>query len=274
MKPSPRPPRTASRLSTALRNRLNMYSLAGSAAGIGALALVQTAEAEVIYTPAHVPFSGVRTQYRLDLNNDGRSDFTLQLSNTTFGAKFFAVNEINGGKTSNAFVVAPRDNTIPLALKAGTPIGPDAHFFGSIYSYEIMAYATLKHGGDWVNVNDRYLGLKFVAEGKLYYGWARLSVQLKGRVLSAVLSGYAYENVPGQGIRAGQTSGTADNPEFASESSPQQTNGQASSPRDQPKQQPISRDFKPATLGMLALGTPGILLWRCEESLAGVLGSN
>lgn len=273
MKPSPRPPRTPSRLSTTLRNHLNMYSLAGSAAGVGVLALAQTAEAEVIYTPAHVPFSGVRTQYRLDLNNDGRSDFTLQLSNSTLGAKFFAVNEINGGKTSNAFVVSPRDNTAPLALKAGTPIGPAAHFFGSIYSYEIMAYATQKHGGDWVNVNDRYLGLKFVAEGNVYYGWARLSVELKGRVLSAVLSGYAYENVPGQEIRAGQTSGTADNPEFASESSPQHISGQAGSLQNQTSPKAISRD-KPATLGMLALGAPGMLLWRREESLASVLGSN
>jgi hypothetical protein len=273
MKPS-RPPRTPSRLSASLRNHLNMYSLAGTAAGVGVLALAQAADAEVIYTPAHVPFSGVRTQYRLDLNNDGRSDFTLQLSNTSLGAKFFAVNEINGGKTSNAFVVAPRDNTMPLALKAGTPIGSGAHFFGSIYSYEIMAYATQKHGGDWVNVSDRYLGLKFVAEGNVYYGWARLSVQLKGRVLSAVLSGYAYENVPGQGIRAGQISGTADNPEFATESAPQQTSGHASTPQNQPTQQPISQDFKPATLGMLALGAPGIQFRRREESVAGLSESN
>jgi hypothetical protein len=53
MKPSPRPSRTPSRLSTALRNHLNMYSLAASAAGVGVLALAQPAEAKIVYTKTH-----------------------------------------------------------------------------------------------------------------------------------------------------------------------------------------------------------------------------
>jgi hypothetical protein len=59
--------------------------------------------------------------------------------------------------------------------------------------------------GQRVNVTNRYLGLKFKIDKKNHYGWARLSVQQQGGQIIATLTGYAYETVPGKGIRAGQT---------------------------------------------------------------------
>jgi hypothetical protein len=47
-----------------------MYALAATTAGVGTLALVQPAEAKIIYTPAHVKI--VRASIvSLDLNHDG-----------------------------------------------------------------------------------------------------------------------------------------------------------------------------------------------------------
>jgi hypothetical protein len=87
--------------------------------------------------------------------------------------------------------------------------------------------------GNWKNVTDRYLGLKFGISGEVHYGWARVSVVVKGATsFTAVLLGYAFETNPKQAIRAGATGGArevdaADNP------------------------------GGPATLGALALGSAG-----------------
>jgi len=53
MKRSPRS-RKALSLSDSLHKQLNMYALAASAAGVGALALAVPAEAKIVYTPVHV----------------------------------------------------------------------------------------------------------------------------------------------------------------------------------------------------------------------------
>jgi hypothetical protein len=93
-------------------------------------------------------------------------------------------------------------------------------------------------------VTDRFLGLRFAVNGKTYYGWAGFSVVKVGfgnygytPYLHARLTGVAYEDVPGQPIRAGQLQDGAAMIETA--------------PNPQP-----------ATLGLLALGAPGLDIWR------------
>jgi len=55
------------------------------------------------------------------------------------------------------------------------------------------------------------LGLRFVVEGEVHYGWARLSVSLghhrQYEDVSGILTGYAYETVPNQPIVTGKTEG-------------------------------------------------------------------
>lgn len=74
MKRSFRPRRTAE-LSKSLREQLNTYALAASAAGVGMLALAGPAEAKIVYTPVHIVLT--RGALPLDLNNDGMVDFIL-----------------------------------------------------------------------------------------------------------------------------------------------------------------------------------------------------
>jgi hypothetical protein len=102
------------------------------------------------------------------------------------------------------------------------------------------------NNGPWLNVKLAYLGLKFVIKGKAHFGWAR--VKLSHNMYSpiqATLTGYAYETIPGKGIIAGATKGPDD---------PEPTaffNAPAS---------------EPAALGTLALGAPGLSIWRRKES--------
>ena len=71
-----RPARAPAHLSDSLRRRLNAYALAASAAGVGMLALAQSSEAEIVYTPTHHVFRKGHI-YKLDLNRDGTMDFGL-----------------------------------------------------------------------------------------------------------------------------------------------------------------------------------------------------
>jgi hypothetical protein len=79
--------------------------------------------------------------------------------------------------------------------------------------------------------------LSFVIKGKTHYGWARVSsgITRNGRTLRAVLTGYAYETVPGKAIITGKTKGPV---EIGSSTS-------VSNPTPEPQ---------PVTLGVLALG--------------------
>ena len=83
-----------------------------------------------------------------------------------------------------------------------------------------------------------------------YYGWARLSVKaLKRRfTLTATLTGFAYETIPGKPIIAGQTKGPDED---------RNDLGPASL---------TAPTWKPATLGALALGAPGLTIWRRDEA--------
>jgi hypothetical protein len=204
--------RKISQLSSSLDKRLNLYALAAGAAGVGLLALAEPVEAEVVYTPARVTLRA-GTSYFLDINNDGQPDFQL----TDTASHYFAGLGVhawgNSAPTSNAVEIG-RSSLDPLALERGAKIGPGRYFYGCLScSYGQTLAAVAKEGGDfgdWVNVTNRYMGIKFLVHGQTYYGWARLSVRVNDRMVAGVLTGYAYENVPNHSIRAGQTSGTYD----------------------------------------------------------------
>lgn len=220
--------------------QVNLYALAASAAGVGILALAEPAEAEIVYTPTHVTISPNRT-VGLDLSNDGSIDFTFQ--NRLYIYSVFdrrddltitpgAANEIVGHASASA-------------LKAGVKVGYSGAFSAGPKS---MAFGTDQVGsfyctGEWNKVQGRYLGLKFTISGETHFGWARLSTTCQLYKIQAVLTGYAYETVPGEAIVTGQTEGGAE--------------------------QAVSS--APASLGMLAAGAGRVSSWRDEEPAASAL---
>jgi len=202
-------PRNPSHLPSRLLHHLDLYAIAASAAGVGLLALAPPAEAEVVYTKANQRI-GPNGTYSLDLNHDGVVDFLIQqwpgaVSGVGFGALFAKAALGNGVQGAGA------------ALSAGQEIGP-SQFFSSRGLYgEAMAFVQttstfgkIYSSGPWLNVKNRYLGLKFQINGKTHYGWARLSVRVirKNQTVIGLLTGYAYETIPNKAIEAGQ-GGTA-----------------------------------------------------------------
>jgi hypothetical protein len=156
-----------------------------------------------------------------------------------------------------------RHDGLAAALGRGGEIGASQKFT----SPQEMAYVWQKYifymgrpchlykgeDGNWLNVTNGYLGLKFQIKGRTHYGWARLSVQSSDGFddvhMEAMLTGYAYETIPGKSIKAGQTKG-ADGEDFSASAS---------------LTSPVPDTPQSASLGALALGAPGLSIWRREE---------
>jgi hypothetical protein len=252
------PHRTAFNLSNSLHRRLNAYALAASAAGAGVLTLTQRAEAKIVYTPDHAQMSHVGTfPFALDLNHDGIADFTFPTSsfvNSGFFQSAMAVSPV--AKNNRAWGVQ-----YASALKAGVRVGVNGKFGnpGNL----LMGLSSGTSGGfkgfrgPWENggkgVKNRYLGLKFVIKGKVHFGWARINFANPSNV---ILTGYAYETIPNKPIITGATKGTREE-RIEQPNDPGPNASWTHATADVPHT---------ATLGALAMGAPGLAIWRQEDS--------
>ena len=119
-----------------------------------------------------------------------------------------------------------------------------SYFFGSSGTVGFLS------NGNWKNVSNGFLGLRFIINGQVHYGWARVNVHLKllgfGAKINVTLLGYAYETTPNNSIQAGETAAVASN---------------AAGPE--------AAKTYPGTLGALALGSNGLSIWRRKQPSAG-----
>jgi hypothetical protein len=260
MKPTDVGKGTVGQLSECLLRRLDSYALAASAAGVGLLALAQPAEARIVYTPVHRRIT-VGKDVLLDLNHDGRNDFKFHVQRATFRSGTYLLLDVDPAGGENGIW---GENKYAYALPGGRRIGgqKNSYFYKSenfMAGLSATAAGARKYSGPWENggkgVKDRYLGLKFVANGQTHLGWARLNVRIfysQKVVIDAVLTGYAYETIPNKPIITGRQSG----PENALDvynSSPAVPGG----------------GYRSAVLGMLASGSPALSIWRRKQSAPG-----
>jgi hypothetical protein len=246
MKASVRPRKTTSNLPDKLHQHLNAYALAASAAGVGVLAGALPAEAKVIYTPVNVQIAP-HHHYLLDLNHDGIADFvitnnvfwSIDIGGRTLLAKPLVANNAVAGV--KGFI-----NTLyASAFKAGATIGPSQHFSGKILAATGTEYGYI---GQWQNITDAYLGLKFYIGGKEHFGWARLTVSSGTGSISARLTGFAYETSVGVAIIAGSTT-AADARVVGAGPAGERTSGSV------------------GQLGLLAAGAAAMPIWRREDTV-------
>ncbi len=254
-----RRPRTPAKLPDSLHHQLNMYARAATTAGVGILASAQPAEAKIIYTPAYVVI-GAGQKFQLDLNHDGIIDFGLQVrtcSCTTY-RKEFRIYGNGQGVTYNVMGITSSTadgGGIAAALTKGSKIPGKRRVFEDAV---LAGKSSAQYLGNWFpDVKNRYLALTFYINKKKHYGWARVSVQTTQHpfTVTGTLTGYAFETVVGKSIRAGQTK-EADDPV-------NQDPGPGASLTN-----PIPDIPQPATLGALAIGAPGLLIWGREQSVS------
>lgn len=267
-----RAPRPRIKLANSVHQQVNMYALAAGAACACSLYAPPAAEAKIIYKPLHMRLHR-HSAFPLYLNDDRKGDFFLVFNyagedepkfdslavchkptKTNYGYQCYRARG-----TSNALnAVRANASGFASALKAGAKIQKGNRFTNN--AEVVMAEASwlsstnsTRWFGPWANkgrgVTNRYLGLKFRVGGTFHFGWARLTVGRAARGFTATLTGYAYETVPGKAIIAGATKGPDD--------------GAQPTPASIKTHTP-----EPPTLGMLALGAPGLSIWRREEPAA------
>jgi len=244
--------------SDSVHRKLNPYALGATAAGVGLLALSQSAQAKIVYTPANVQIgTSSELPVPLDLNHDGVVDFVF----IPFAGGMFCrpcYLKITPGQDSNEIIDQPsngrpnnKTHLCAAALNADIIVGPKSRFHQDPAKGLYMSFIDLTVStrfqtffGPWYQMKGQlYLGLRFEIKGKTHYGWARVN-----NVRGYILTGYAYETIPNKPIITGATKG------------PDETNLQ------EPEAALTMPTRNSPSLGLLALGAPGLSIWRREEA--------
>jgi hypothetical protein len=248
MSRSSRGPSTKSYPSDTFTSNLNAYALVAGAAGVSLLAMIQPAEAEVVFTPTNKVLPN-NLGLLIDLNHDGTRDFELVEGTFQYHSWW---NDLDIRPHAENGIMESSKGYAALLVR-GAPIGAGQNFerghnvpllnsrgfqYGSTTSRKAFRKGYSRHiYGPWQYAQDNYLGVTFTIDGVSHFGWLRLSVSIGFRRFTTTINGFAYETIPGKTIYAGQLSEHAD---------------------ALPESMPDSK----ASLGALALGSRGLKFWR------------
>jgi hypothetical protein len=180
-------------------------------------------EDSIVYTDID-PDEVVLGKYNLDLNHDDSADFIISRSLGTWTCRNGAEGPATTGYLLTIGIAVPAgennevmyaDTSVGIAdpVDSNVVIGADEHWSLQagleLFSDHVSSCpvpfpnkVVLK----WSAVTDKYLGLKFIKAGNTYYGWARVSTSTSGNLVNLMITvkDFAYNNVPGHAIRAGQ----------------------------------------------------------------------
>ena len=170
-------PRKTVNLSQSVHQQLNMCAIAAVVAVLSTLATPTSSQAKIVYTPVNVQVG----TYNLDLNNDGITDFTLELQESfkrVQGCESYDVSySLNDLPAQRGNGVVPDGDAFAAELSRGAVIGSNPKFT----SAQLMAYVFQEwifhmgrpcylykgENGPWLNVSG-YLGLAFQIKGKTH----------------------------------------------------------------------------------------------------------
>lgn len=232
---------TAELLDSATRHQSGCWLVVG-AVGLGVLAWPTSAHAGIlkgnnfdIYFSA--PATGTtRVSVGWDINGDGIIDFVGNALGWGHRSGPCHDDFVQGAIGGDFVGGGP--------LNSGFQIGPNDAFVGTVGknwqrygSFSVgnsMCRSVGGRSGTWRNETG-YLGFRFLINGQYHYGWASLGVFVGPGYYHAGANDVFYNSVPDQPILAGQT----ESPEPST-----------------------------ATLGLLALGSLGLALWRHRKHIA------
>lgn len=161
--------------------------------------------------------------FKLDLNNNGIADFefakaTIILCNdywtgTVGSAIDLSVKPARGNEVmaNGSGLALALDSLMSIAQDSVWATTPQILLYGAV---SLSGHCQSSFSGNWLNVLDKYAGLKINENNLTYYGWARLSCSYRRAVApnrpliisgQLILKDYAFNSLPNQPILAGQT---------------------------------------------------------------------
>jgi hypothetical protein len=171
----------------------------------------------IVYTPVNETITNDGT-LKLDLNNDGVSDFSFRQSYSPIYMHVVMGPPRLCGAIGGVSVKQRRGNGVAngaqvgwaAALASGSQIDSSLSFdlkTSLMYGYAVgcMPPHRVPYSDGYWNNRHAYLGLEFKIQGQTHYGWAQMSVSGGEYGITTTLTGYAYETVAGMSIAAGQT---------------------------------------------------------------------
>jgi hypothetical protein len=198
-----------------LDKKLLAYAMAASAAGVGVLATAKPAEAHIVATPANISIPENGGIIEFDVNGDGIPDFGLSAHIYEFAGappmgNFTSWLRVVPAQAGNAvWGVSSEKDQCAAAVRGGASVN-DVRPFKPEALVMLEAAGSYTHGRKsycpWRNENPPYLGLKFLIDGEVHYGWARVNAALR----NTTLTGYAYETIADKPIAAGATDSSND----------------------------------------------------------------
>ncbi|SRR5579871_6273538 len=257
-------PESVSEVMPSVFNRhIAQYSLAAAAAGVSVLALLAPAAGEVVVTKKtiHIPLGtdGTPDYVRISMANNGVDNVTFSFYQSgTY--RHLNARVANSGSAIRVGT-GPAFDVYFGALRRGAIIGPSnapsSFNEGGIIEISDSAPAGSSKffRGSWAgSPKNRYLGVRFLINGQTHYGWIRLTVTTNPKphtaIMSATITGYAYETVPNKAIAAGTAAIAA--------SATHNPTAEVQTPKSTVRQGP--------SLGMLAAGADALPIWRREET--------
>jgi hypothetical protein len=212
------------KLKPQLDKNLLAYALAASAAGVGILITAEPAEARIVATPANISIPENGGIIEFDVNGDGIPDFGLSAHIYEFAGappmgNFTSWLRVVPAQAGNAvWAVSSQKDQCAAAVRGGVSVD-DVRPFKPESLVMLEAAGSYTHGRKsycpWRNENPPYLGLKFLINGEVHYGWARVNAALR----ATTLTGYAYETIPDKPIAAGATDDSKYGPPSAQDES-------------------------------------------------------
>ena len=180
------------------KQSLDIQLAAYSVIAVGVMANPLASDAQVLYTDLYEDVQKTDTaEYIFDINEDKFHDLRVfsgfhdngQFVNMQLGDSV----EVLGNTYGYYFY--------PFALDQGASIdgnNPNWHD----RDYGTMNWQSNNDYGNWIGVEDKYVGIKIILNGNSYFGWARLDVDVDAKKF--IVKDYAFEFRSGHAIICGE----------------------------------------------------------------------
>ncbi|MCF8145132.1 MAG: IPTL-CTERM sorting domain-containing protein [Deltaproteobacteria bacterium] len=199
------------------------HAAAYATAAGAAMAVTAPAQAAIHWSgPKDLVVNRDHTPVAVDLNGDGIGDFSFVHYGTVYSKYYgtnttlFFTNQLMGltGNTGNS-AVGSTHYPVPYRLQQGDMVSQGmagawtyygylaAGVFYRIHTAGTYTYTTSYRVGNFIN-QEGFLGVRFQIDGNTHYGWIAFEGTWdppgwsEGRI-----AGWAYEDVPGKSIAAG-----------------------------------------------------------------------
>lgn len=137
----------------------------------------------------------------IDFNNDGQRDYSVRWDD--FGNNNWFIHLVPQNFFSDAVAVKATSNSFQVSyaksFSLNQTIGSSENWDGS------EPLIGDNEDGNFLNLGDKYLGVKFTKNGSVYYGWVLVNFSQTGNTRSLTVKSHAYNSSAGQSILAGQT---------------------------------------------------------------------